>query len=475
MLRAPLILLITLLAAYTAAGRTMDVHPGELAAASEWPGHESVLTITGQLDASDLDRLAERLTDVETLDLSGAEIVAYKGSRIGANITSAPAATLPAGILAGLRVSRLILPETLTAIGDCALAGSTITELTVPGKVTRIGRSAFAGCVSLRTLTMPQSLTAIPDGLAEGCEALSELHVPDGVTKIGKRAFFGCKSLTSFSWPVALTTLGEEAFALSGLCSADLSRCASLTAIGARTFAHCQSLSSALLPDAAAEMGQGVFFECKSLAAVSLPASAISVPPLMLKGAEGLTELSLPEGTEVIDTLALAGVTGVAAVKLPASLNYIAEGAFEDCTGLTNIDASLLTAVPSLGDGVWAGVTQSDITLTVIPSLENAFLTTPQWQEFSIVNTSGLLAVGADAEHTVTAGFEGMTLTVTSAAPLGRIELYAVDGRLLTATSPNGTEVTRIDTSAYAGPYFMVRVTAEADSRPVTFKLLRLP
>lgn len=475
MLRTRLILIFTLLAAAAAAGRTVEVRPGEIAAGAEIPARESVLTLTGELDASDLNRLADYITDVETLDLSGVEIAAYKGARIGANITTAPAATLPAGIFAGLHVSRLILPATLTAIGDGALMGSTITELVVPEKVTKIGRSAFAGCKSLRSLALPSSLSVIPDCMAEGCETLVSVTLTDGVTKIGDRAFFGCTSLTDIDWPMALTQLGEEAFALSGIATADLSRCSSLSTIGARAFARCQSLSVAKLPDAAAGMGQGVFFECKSLASVSLPASAVVIPPLTLKDADGVTALELPAGTEVIDTLAFTGMSKVAALTLPSGLSHIADGAFESCTGLAEIDGGNLPAVPTLGDAVWAGVNQPDVRLTVAQALENDFVTAPQWQDFSIRFT-GITTAGADRQDVLTAAFEGMILTVTSTLPLSSIELFATDGRLLTATAPDGgKDVTVIDTSAYAGPFFIVRANVTHDTQPVTFKLLRQP
>ncbi|MDE6395186.1 MAG: leucine-rich repeat domain-containing protein [Duncaniella sp.] len=475
MLRTHFILLFTLLAAVTASGRTVDVRPGDIAAGAGITGHEEVLTITGSLDASDLDRLADCIIDVTTLDLSGVEITAYKGARIGANITTAPAATLPTGIFAGLRVKKLILPATLTAIGDGALMGSAISEISVPESVTAIGRNAFAGCASLRSIALPQSLTVIPDGMAEGCGALTSVTVPAGVSRIGGRAFFGCGSLTAIDWPEALTELGEESFALSGIAAADLSRCTALTTIGARAFAHCHSLAAAKLPGNAAGMGQGVFFECKTLTTVCLPVSAVTVPPLTLKGADQVSALELPARAEVIDTLALAGASRIATLTLPSSLSHIADGAFENCTGLVEIDGSNLPAVPTLGDAVWVGVNQPDVRLTVAKTLENDFLTAPQWQDFSIRYT-GILSTTDGRDGELTAAFEGMILTVTSTLQLSTVELFSTDGRLLISTAPEGdTSVALIDTSAFAGPFFIVRVTAQCGSLPATFKLLRQP
>ena len=475
MLRIPLILLIALLAVTTAEGRTLEVRPGEIAAGTvTLPGHDTNLTLTGQLDASDLDRIARDIKDVNTLDLSGAAIVPYKGKRIGANITAAQADILPTGIFAGLRVSHLILPASLTAIGDCALLGSAITGIVIPECVTAVGSHAFAQCTALRDITLPQSVTAIPDGMAEGCEALISAVIPSGVTTIGARAFSGCRSLDHVDLPASLTYIGEEAFAISGLTDADMSGCRWLATIGARTFASCASLSTATLPDGTGIMGDGVFFECKSLTGVRLPSSAVTIPPLTLKGAENVTTLGLPASIASIDTLAFAGMSGLASLRLPATLEHIADGAFESCKGLSLIDGTALPAVPTLGDGVWEGVNQPEVRLNIAPSLENSFLATPQWQDFSI-SATGILPTLTGTGNSLTAMFHGMSLTITSTAPLCLIELFSTDGQLLTTVSPSDSDTATIDTSAYACHFFIVRVTAASDGSRTVLKLLRQP
>ncbi|MDE6065244.1 MAG: leucine-rich repeat domain-containing protein [Duncaniella sp.] len=474
MLRSPLLILLYVFAVATAPGRTLHVGPGEIAAGLEIPACDVNLTLTGRIDASDLDRMAGFITDITTLDLSGTEIVAYSGPRFGSNMTSAPESTLPAGILAGLRVSHLILPESLTAICDGALMDSRITDIVIPENVSSIGRSTFANCTSLRSITLPASLTALPDRMAEGCEALTTVNIPPGVVTIGSRAFFGCRGLEQIGWPAPLCEIGEEAFALSGLTSADLSRCTSLTTIGARAFASCPSLSAASLPENATDIGQGVFFECRSLQSVRLPDSTVSIPPLTLKGAENITTIELPTGIVLIDTLAFAGMTGVHSLTLPSTVTDIADGAFENWSGLNAIDGSRLTLVPALGEDVWAGVNQSEVNLTVDRRLENLFLTTPQWQDFVIGHTSGITQTDSGLQQSVSAGFNGTTLTVTSTVPLARVELYAVDGRLLTLTDMPDDNVTTIDTSSYTGPFFIVRATPADDNPRVTLKLMRL-
>lgn len=468
---------VTLLAvsvATVAAGQTFAVSPGELAARQEVPAQSSLITVTGAIDASDLDYLVTAIEDVRTLDLSGADIAAYSGKKVGVNTFSSPANTLPAYILAGLRVSHLMLPRTLTAIGDGALMDSRLVDLEMPAGLTAIGADAFAQCRSLTRVDLPEGVTEVADRTFEGCGQLAVISLPSTLRTVGARAFLGCSALEKIDMPVSLTSIGDEAFATSGLDAIALDGCRNLGRIGKRAFAQCVHLESATLPSGATELGEGVFFECRSLASVQLPARAVTLPALMLKGAENLTDIELPDGTTEIGALALAGMSAVGQVTLPSSLAHIGDGAMEGWSGVREIDAMQLGAVPTLGEDVWAGVEQKDVTLQVPAGLENAFLATPQWQEFDIGKSSitrlpDLNAGGARIE----ARFCGKTLVVTAPAPLQCVTIYGIDGRELSVTDNINADNVSIETSSHPGAFFIIRAVTASDGRSETFKLMR--
>ena len=67
------------------------------------------------------------------------------------------------------KLSKIILPENLTTIGDNAFQYCTsLKEITIPSKVTRIGSSVFSRCTSMTTLNIPKSVTSIGNYIISG-------------------------------------------------------------------------------------------------------------------------------------------------------------------------------------------------------------------------------------------------------------------------------------------------------------------
>lgn len=77
--------------------------------------------------------------------------------------------------------------------------------------VTKIGESAFCGCDNLTTIVIPNTVTSIGDDAFKS-SGISSIIIPDSVTVIGQRAFYGCKNLESIVIPITVTTVGTYAF-----------------------------------------------------------------------------------------------------------------------------------------------------------------------------------------------------------------------------------------------------------------------
>lgn len=76
---------------------TVSVLPGELrqaVSASTDPSTETTLKVNGALNAADFDFIRE-MTALRTLDLSGATVAAYSGSKTETGLNAAKANTLP--------------------------------------------------------------------------------------------------------------------------------------------------------------------------------------------------------------------------------------------------------------------------------------------------------------------------------------------------------------------------------------------
>lgn len=60
-----------------------------------------------------------------------------------------------------LQIIGIVLPDTITSIGDNAFADCNLTGITIPNSVTSIGDYAFDSCVGIKHLTIPESVVSI--------------------------------------------------------------------------------------------------------------------------------------------------------------------------------------------------------------------------------------------------------------------------------------------------------------------------
>jgi len=93
---------------------------------------------------------------------------------------------------------------------------SNLTEIILPNTVTGIGDTAFKGCSSLTNITIPNSVKNIGGSSFQDCTSLTSITIPGSVTTVWYNAFAGCTSLTSVTFGTGSNipgeTFGENAF-----------------------------------------------------------------------------------------------------------------------------------------------------------------------------------------------------------------------------------------------------------------------
>ena len=87
-----------------------------------------------------------------------------------------------------------------------------LTSVTIPNSVTTIGQYAFNNCISLTSVTISNSVTTIGGSVFSSCSALTFVTIPNSVTTIGEKAFSSCSALTFVTIPNSVTKIGEDAF-----------------------------------------------------------------------------------------------------------------------------------------------------------------------------------------------------------------------------------------------------------------------
>lgn len=128
-----------------------------------------------------------------------------------------------AGVFEGSSIKSVTIPDTVTLIGSSAFSGcKELTEVKLPNNLKHISVGAFSDCTSLKNIDLSKTQLTIIGSLAfKGCTSLTEAKFPSTLTEIEDRAFYGCSALTDIRLPEAL----------ENLCSAVFAECTSLKTI----------------------------------------------------------------------------------------------------------------------------------------------------------------------------------------------------------------------------------------------------
>lgn len=237
-------------------------------------------------------------------------------------------------------------------ISGCDIA---TTEIEIPAEiegipVTVIGEAAFASCRSLKSITLPDSITSIENNAFYLCERLKSITIPSGITSISDYTFSCCYSLANVTIPDSVTSIGKSAFQNCQKFT-DITIPDGITSISDYAFGSCTKLTNITIPDSVTEIGSYAFYHCDSLANITIPDSVTSIGGGAFSYCSSLTNITIHDSVKSIGSYAFYN-SALTSIDIPYSIEIIDEQAFKDCTDLTEINVNESNANYSSVDGV---------------------------------------------------------------------------------------------------------------------------
>lgn len=236
------------------------------------------------------------------------------------------------------------IPTNVTKMADGALSGVNVTSLDL-SNITSIDKYAFSGNTVIESVVLPSGLTAIPEGLFDGCSKLNSVTAGDNfsnVQKIGDYAFRGCSALGTFG-ASNVSEIGVGAFEESGLTAMPGGN---ITSIGANAFAKTK-LGTVTI-NVAVSLGDSAFANISTLQTVNFAGGLKSVTvgdyvysdmgENVFAGSDALSEVIFGAGTKSIGAGAFASQNSIntaLTVTLASTVWYIGREAFLNHENLT--------------------------------------------------------------------------------------------------------------------------------------------
>ena len=160
----------------------------------------------------------------------------------------------------------VVIPDSVTVIGEKAFMGSKITSVVIPPSVAEIkglvlgvssehgfnGHGAFADCVDLREVMFSEGLTRISLHSFKNCLSLNSVSLPASLTEIYQGAFNGCSALESVTFHSAVkfyqTVLKDDKWSFPPL-SSDVVEYDHKSWVRRDCFASCPKLTDVYMCD----------------------------------------------------------------------------------------------------------------------------------------------------------------------------------------------------------------------------------
>lgn len=321
------------------------------------------LTVSGPLDASDIDTIRYQMPRLEVLDMKEVELI-ESDKTYGAE-DHREHYKLKKGVITQKMLQcfsllvTLVLPKDITEIEDYGIYGNkNLVSIEIPVTVKKVGAHVFKSCSSLQKVELPNvetlgervfescgkltkvtlspDLQVIPDYAFQYCGSLADVPLPSSLVSIGVSAFRECDGLSAVVMPNTVTTLNKNAYeSCNTLTTVTLSL--GLQAIPDNAFRDCGSLVDVPLPPSLVSIGTGAFEQCRSLTSVNMPNTVTTLNNSAYYVCTNLKEVKPSENLKNIGDASFCECGNLISIDIPASVSTINSHAFRNCVKLETV------------------------------------------------------------------------------------------------------------------------------------------
>jgi len=229
-----------------------------------------------------------------------------------------------------------IVFDSVERVGEYAFYNCvSIKTITVPKSVTAIGQGSFAQCAKLTSVTFLNPSTKIGISAFLKCEELSLMELPHLIEKIDESTFGECTSLQGITIPSSVAEIGQYSFlGCSNLIHVEISK---LTKIGQGVFKDCTKLRDITIPDSVQKIGKSAFHNCVSFKHITIPDSVTEIGEFAFDGCAKIENITIPNSITKIKWGTFRKCANLKTVVIPSSITEIENDAFDGCVNIENI------------------------------------------------------------------------------------------------------------------------------------------
>ena len=337
------------------------------------------------------------------------------------------------------KIKKIIIPDTVTTIGDYAFANNKkLTDVVMSQNLVLLGDHSFDYCPALTNIDLPKSLQYIGEHAFDQDRFIKQLYISDNVSHIGKgylprmdvdadstkycqvdgvvfskdmKTLVKCPcDVINYKVPEGVETIGDYAFSgadgYSSLVSVELPK--SLVKIGANAFSN-SSLQSITIPSGVTEIGDEAFKQTL-ITELKIPATVQKIGRAAFTCCDKLSKVTLPYGLKTISDEMFSGCWELLHFNISNSVTAIGDRAFSGCGWFGSV--IIPNSVKSIGKGAFNGcISLGNVTMpkSSVRIGDNAFEGTP-WFKYNVSNKDGLKILNGNLMDA--SGFKGKELTV---------------------------------------------------------------